>query len=226
MSEILITFYRSIITIAFLFFITKMLGHKQIAELTLYDYIVGIVIGSIAADAIISIDKSIFNGIIAMLTYGGAALLMSYLALKNDKANKVLNGKPIKLMENGKFNIDEMKKSMFNVDMFLEECRTHGIYDVTQVDTVYLENSGRTSVLLKSEYQNLTPNDLKSNFKTNKIKQVVSYSLIIDGVVQKEELENSGKNEKWLFAELKKKNIKLDNILLASYNDKLKIYEK
>ena len=94
--------YRSIVTIIILFFITKMLGKKQISQLSLFDYVVGITIGNIAGDISLDIEKNILDGIVSLFIYGFASLLISYITRKSIILRRFFIGVPTVLVENGK----------------------------------------------------------------------------------------------------------------------------
>ena len=74
--------YRSILVIVILFFLTKMLGKKQISQLSLFDYIVGITIGNIAGDISLDMDTDVIEGLVSLLIYGFFSFLISYITKK------------------------------------------------------------------------------------------------------------------------------------------------
>lgn len=208
--EILETIIRSVIAMLVLGIVIKILGRKQLSHLTLYDYIVGITIGSIAADAIISVDKPFINGIVAIISFGGIAFFLSYLALKNSTIYNFFNGGPLILIENGTFNMENLKKSKITIFDLLEQSRLNGYYDIKKIDYAVLETTGQISFLTKEK------------------KQSYCYCVIVDNEIQTEELKNCGKSKKWLISELKKRDKSLkDNLALVTIDDKnhLKIYE-
>lgn len=220
-NELGIIIVRSLIAIFILFITTKILGKKQISQLTIYDYIVGITIGGIAADSIISLNEHFINGMVAILTFSLVAYLISILVLKSTSFNKLLNGSPLFLMEKGEFNYDNLRMSKISIIKFLEEARIKGYYDVSTLDYAVLETNGEISFLAKAEYQYSMPIDFK---KTKKEKQMLCDTLIIDGEIQKDVLNDLGKDEAWLKEKLKKLNISNETkILLATINPKGKI---
>lgn len=228
-EEILLIILRSIFSIIVLIIATKILGKKQLSQLTLYDYIVGITIGSIAADAITDIDLHYINGVIAILTFAIIAYGLSYLSLKNGFANNILNGKPVYLMENGEFNFDNFKKSKITISKFLEQARLNGYYDIMVLDYAILETNGQISFLPKTMYQTCAIKDFSKDKLSDKYKQTHCYNLIIDNDIQKDVLLECGKDEEWLIKELKKLKVnKIENIALVTFNqkEKLKIYKE
>lgn len=207
---------------------TKLMGKKQISQITIYDYVVGITIGSIAADIILTLDESIFNGIIAILIFAIIGYTLSFLAIKNDAINKLLNGKPTVLMEGGNFIYDNLKRTRITVHKFIEEARLNGYYDINVLSYAVLETNGKISFLPKEEYQASTPIDFKTELKKN-TKQTYCENLIVDGKIMSHKLYSLGKDKKWLEDELNKKKIdSIDSIILATIDekDKLRIYKE
>ena len=113
MNTCLMIIIRSALSILILLLVTKIMGKKQLNQLTIYDYVVSILIGSIAADSIISIDTNFLYGILSLITVAILASILSYLSLKSNDINNLLNGKPTILMENGEFNFSNLKNAKY-----------------------------------------------------------------------------------------------------------------
>lgn len=221
-NEIANIIVRSIVAIIFLFLVTRILGKKQMSQLTIYDYVVGITIGSLAADSIVSLNKQFVNGIAAILTFGFIALVLSYLSMKSSEINRFLNGQPIILMEKGEFVFNNLKMAKITVCKFIEQSRLKGYYDLSYIDYAILETDGEISFLPKSDYQLTKQADLKKNSKN--VSQSYCSNLVIDGEIQKDTLYELGKDEVWLLKELKKLKVNgTEKILLATIDQKNKI---
>ena len=89
-----------------LFVLVKLLGKKQIKNLTLYDYVLSITIGSIAADSIISLDTPLYDGVIALIIFTLIGYTVSLLSYKNHDVEEVMDGEPLILFENNNFNYE------------------------------------------------------------------------------------------------------------------------
>ena len=207
--------YRSIIMFIFLFLIVKILGKKQIKNLTLYDYVLSITLGSIAADSIISLDTPLYDGLIALVTFALIGYLASLLSLYNHTVEEIMDGEPITLFENNNFNYANLENAKLSVAKVLENCRLKGCFDINEL--------GTASILLKEKAQPLTSSDIKANIQKNSTKQTLSYNLIVDGVVDMEELKKAHKTKSWLNNYLKNKQIKLPNVALLTINQNKKI---
>ena len=219
---------RSIIMFLVLFFIVKVLGKKQIKNLTLYDYVLSITIGSIAADSIISLDTPLIDGVLALFVFGVIGYIVSVGAYHSHTVEEIMDGEPLVLFENNDFNYTNLETAKLSVGKVLENCRLKGCFDINELDCAVLEPSGDISVLLKGKSQPITSNDLKSNVQKNSKKQTLNYLIIVDGVLDENELKKAKKTKTWLNKYIKDKHLKLENITLLSVdkNNKITLFNK
>lgn len=215
---------RGTISLVVLFFITKLMGKKQVSELSLFDYVIGISIGNFTAEMVMNFDYQYINGIIAILTFGIISYLVSIVTLKSIHLRRSLIGVPTVIIEDGKISLNALRKAKLDINDLLEECRGEGYFDISEISYAILEVNGKLSILPKSDYQ--VPN-LK-DLKIKKDKAYLSANVIIDGVLMEENLKNSNKGLDWLNKELKKQgHLNYENILLATItNGVLSVFEK
>lgn len=217
--------YRSIITIVILFFITKMLGKKQISQLSLFDYVVGITIGNIAGDISLDSEKNILDGIVSLFIYGFVSLLISFFTRKSIILRRFFIGVPTILMEKGKIIESGLIKCKIDVNELLAEARTSGYFDLTEINYAIMETDGKISFLPFEWAKPSNRKDLK--IKTNDNSLVTN--LIIDGQILDNNLKNINRDKEWLIHELKVNGYDdISNVLLATYDNKNKftIYQK
>ncbi len=220
MTTILDIILRSFVSIVVLFIITELMGKKQISQLNMFDYIIGISIGSIAAS--LSVDNSInyADGIIAIIVYGVMATAISFLTTKFIKFRRFFTGTPSILMKNGKFIYSNLKKSRLDINDFLQVARENGYYDISQVNYAILEPSGKVSFLLKAKYNPVTVNDSKLKVSDNG----ALGNLVIDGKYMKNNIKNIGKTVEWLNKRLSNMGYDdVSNILLVTCDNKEKL---
>lgn len=215
---------RSVVSLILLFLITKLMGKKQVSELSLFDYVIGISIGNYTAEMVMNFDYQYINGIIAILTFGIISYLVSVLTMKNMSLRRFLIGVPTIIIDEGKISLEALKKAKLDINDFLEQCRGEGYFDVSEISSAILEANGKISILPKRDYQVPTLKDLK--IKANK--EYLSVNIIIDGNLMENNLKNSNKNKAWLDKELEKQGYNgYENILLATItNDSLNIFDK
>ena len=219
------TVFRTVASAFSLFVLCKIMGRKQIGQLNIFDYVVGITIGSIAA--VMSTDKEISceTCIIAMGVLALIEVLISLATTKSIKLRRILTGTPIVLIEEGKIIEDGLNKARFDVNDLLQECRSNGHFDISKIQYALMEANGRLSFLLKSKYDSITPSDMKLKVSN----QGLCANLIIDGNIMHENLKKIGKDKTWLLARLKTEKIDdYRKILLLScdINKKFSIYFK
>lgn len=224
-NEILAVIIRALTSLITLFLITKLIGRKQVSELSLFDYVIGISIGNFAAEATMNLDINLSNGIVSVLIFGFVAYFVSIATMKSICLRRFFIGVPTVIIQNGKIIENSLKKVKFDINDLLEECRINGYFDISEIEYALMEANGKISFLPKGENKPVTLKDM--NIKPDK--QCLCSNVIIDGNIMKNNLNNSGKDESWLSKELRVKGYKsIDNILLATLdiNEKLVIYEK
>ena len=223
--EALLIIPRSLLSLFILFLVTKLIGKKQVSELSLFDYVIGISIGNFTAEMTMSLDVQFINGVMALLTFGLFAYLISLLTMKSIRVRRFFIGVPTVIIQNGKIIEKAMKHVMIDINDLLEQCRINGYYDLTQIEYAIMEANGKISIMPNSEYKPLTPNDMNKKVAQEDLQA----NVIIDGVIMQNNLENMNKSINWLEKELKVKGYKeYDDIILdiLDKNDKLTIFDK
>lgn len=225
MSNFLNICFRTILVLIILFFITKMMGKKQISELNFFDYIVGITIGSIAADISLDIEKNMIAGIAALFIYGFISYIISFVSIKSILARRFFIGVPTVLVEKGKIIESGLKKSKIDVNDLLMEARENGYFNLDEIDYALMEVNGNISFLPKEKEKLVTKKDMKIKCSN----EGLTVNAIIDSKYMVNNMKAINKNKEWLDHELKVNGYdNYDNILLATIdnNYKVTIYEK
>ena len=225
MSNFLNICFRTILVLIILFFITKMMGKKQISELNFFDYIVGITIGSIAADISLDIEKNMIAGIAALFIYGFISYIISFISIKSIWARRFIIGVPTVLVEKGKIIESGLKKSKIDVNDLLMVARENGYFNLDEIDYALMEVNGNISFLPKEKEKPVTKKDMK--IKCNN--EGLTVNAIIDSKYMANNMKAINKDKEWLDHELKVNGYdNYDNILLATIdnNYKVTIYEK
>ena len=221
--EILKVVLTALISVAALFFITKIMGHKQVAQLDFFDYVSGITIGSIGAELATELETPMYP-LIALAVYGVVSVILNLIAQKMPRARKYINGTPTILFENGKLYRANMKKAKLDLSEFLLLCREAGYFNLDEIQAAIFEHNGKLSVLPKSESRPLTPADLNMTVKNARI----GVEVIMDGRIMGENLRRMGLDVKWLEKKIKAQGFKNEKeILLGVYyksDDRLQLY--
>lgn len=214
----------SFVSLAVLFIITKIMGFRQISEMSFFDYVIGITIGSIAAEMATNIDLEWWKGILAMVVYGVVGVLLSVLAQKSVKARKFISGKPIIIIERGKISKEGMRKARVELDDLLTSARVNGYFNLSDIDYAIMETTGKISFQPVAQKRQLNPKDF--NFAPER--EGLYINVIMDGHVIDDNLSVAGVTKKELDNMLKAKGDKLENIFLGTIdiNKQLTTYLK
>lgn len=223
-NELLDVTIRALLSLITLFFVTKLIGKKQVSQLSLFDYVIGISIGNFAAEMTINLESEEIHGIVAVIIFGFIAYLVSILTMKSIALRRFFMGTPTIMIEHGKIVQDSFKKVRFDINDMLEQCRINGYYDISDIEYAIVEANGELSILPSSDSRPVTIKDM--NLKTQK--QGLCANVIIDGKIMYKNLKNINKTEEWLEKELKVRGKKIDDIILATVdvNDKIIFYER
>lgn len=211
MSEWTSIIIRSILFVVTLFAITKLGGKKQLAELSFFEYVAGITIGSIAGEVIMGLDGNMFHGVLAIFIFGGFTFLVDVLSIKSKTFRDLIEGKATVFIKEGKVLEENLKKEKYTIDELNSLLRQKNVFKTADVEFAVLEPKGDLSVLLKKEMQPLTPKDLNLAVAPEKETQTV----IMDGEVLNDPLTAAGKNRGWLDIELANLGVTVDNVFIG-----------
>ncbi|WP_042347308.1 DUF421 domain-containing protein [Bacillus massiliigorillae] len=214
MADWLDVIFRAILFLVVLFIITKILGKKQISQLSMFEYVTGITIGNIGAEVVTGLEQKIHLGIIALVTTAAIPFLSGLITMKSKKMRDIIDGKGTIFIKDGKLLEDNIKRERYTIDEFLELLRKKDVFDISEVEYAILEAAGDLNVLLKKEYRPLTPRDLNLKVASDKEPQTV----IMDGEVLIEPLATMGRSRQWLHTELRKLGVTVENVFLAQVN--------
>ncbi|TCZ77258.1 DUF421 domain-containing protein [Paenibacillus albiflavus] len=194
-----------------MFIFTRILGKRQISQLTFFEYITGITIGDLAGFISTDIEANYLHGLSALMMWFIIPFTIEWWMMKQRRMRIVFEGKDRVLIQDGKILEDNLKKERITGDELLEQLRMKDVFDLTEVEYAVLETSGALSVLLKPEFRPLTP--LHMQMKVPGERQPIE--VIMDGEVLNEGLRLAGFTREWLFTELDKLGVTQANVFLA-----------
>lgn len=209
---------QAIVALIVLFLITRISGKKQLAQLTFFEYIVGITVGDIAAYVSTDLEVNLVHGYTSLFVWAGIPLLFEFLILKSKKLRDLVEGQSTVVIKDGKIMEDNLKKVRYTSDELLEQLRLKNAFKISDVEFAVLENNGQLSVMFKKDAE--------------KEPQTV----IMDGNILWEPLATIGLNKDWLMTELDKLGVTVNNVFLGQvdengllyvdlYDDKIKVPE-
>ena len=213
----------ALLSVAALFVITKIMGHKQVAQLDFFDYVSGITIGSIGAEMATELEEP-HKPLIALCVWGAASVVLNLITNKIPKARKYINGTPTILMSDGKIHRENLKRAKLDLSEFMLLCREKGYFDLDEIQVAVFEHNGQLSILPTAASRPATPTDLKITAKATHL----GTELIMDGRIMGENLERLGRDATWLKNRLKAEGVCDEKaIFLAIYRkeeDRLTLY--
>ncbi|MGI6705245.1 MAG: YetF domain-containing protein [Clostridia bacterium] len=221
MSIILVVMIRSFISFFSLLILMRLMGKQQVAELTFFDYVVGITIGSIASTLSVQVNQNTTATLAGMTVWTVLPILLAYLSLKSVWIRKVVEGEATIVIANGRILEKNLKKIRLTIDDLVSQLRTQGVFSMTDVEFALFEANGRLSVQKKSQKQPVTPSDLNIASQYDGLPTV----LIEEGVILTDALRSIQLTKAWLQHQLKKQNIHdISQISLAQLDTKGNLY--
>jgi uncharacterized membrane protein YcaP (DUF421 family) len=214
-NESLVVFVRAIISFFSLLIFARILGKEQISQLTFFDYVQGITIGSIAAELTTDLSSRAWPHWVGLAVWAALGLLMEVISMKWRYGAKVLEGEPTIVIMNGKIMEDALCKMQMRASDIIALLRCKGVFDINQVDFAILETNGQLSVLKKPIFQPVTPKDMNLTVSYDGI----STELIYDGKVIEENLRQLNKDRAWLMKQLEIQGIHdVSEVFLVTLN--------
>nr|WP_238591006.1 DUF421 domain-containing protein [Oceanobacillus picturae] len=200
---------------------TRIMGKKQISQLTFFDYCVGITIGSIAATMSVDQNVKALNGMMSLFVWGLFPIILAYLGMKSNTFSDITDGKATILIQNGKILDKNMKKNLMNLNELMLLLRENNVFKVSDVEMAVLETNGKLSVMLKTEKQPLNPNTLGIPLE----KEHGPTILIMDGKLMKNGMDKLGYSKEWLLGEIQKQGVQsIKEVFLAQIDSRGEIY--
>lgn len=221
MNEGLVVFVRSIIGFFSLLIFAKILGKQQISQLTFFDYILGITIGSIGGSLTTDLSSRSWPHWVGLFTWAALGFLTEYVSLKWRYGAKVLEGEPTIVIMNGLIMEQALRKMKYTASEIMELLRNKDVFDLNQVDFAIIEPNGQISVLLKPEFQPLTAKDMN----IQKTSAGISTELIYDGMLIEQNLRQLNKDKNWVMNQLKLQGVNdISDVFLATLNPAGSLY--
>ncbi len=221
MNETWVVVVRSLIAFFSLHIFARVLGKQSIGQLTFFDYVLGITVGSIAATLSVDLSSRAWPHWVGLFTWTVVVVIMEFLTIHSKHFTKYVLGEPCLLIMDGQIMEQTMKKNRYSLSDLLAQLRDKDVFDLNQVAFAILETNGKLSVLLKPEYQTTTCQDMK--IKTSPAQ--IPRKLIFCGMILEENLIALNLSKEWLFTYLKNQRIKdIQDVFLLSVDSEGAFY--
>ena len=198
-----IVMIRTVFFYFFIFVIYRIMGKREVGQLSITDLIVSLLIAELTVISIENYDKSILYSLIPIIILVLLQCILAYISLKKPKFRIFLDGNPSLIIKNGKINYNEMLKQRYNLDDLLVQLRDKEYRSIEEVEYAVLESSGTLSV-----------------FPYKKEKSPLPLPIILDGDIQEDTRKHLKKDKKWVYNFLDKKDINIEDVFFAFYKDK------
>ncbi|MBD8027322.1 DUF421 domain-containing protein [Ureibacillus sp. Re31] len=213
---------RSTLAFATILIVARVIGKKQLSQLTFFHYITGITIGSIAAEVSTQHRTDFWDGFTSLIWWALLTLFISFISLKSSRIRVLVDDRPTILIQNGTIIKSGMKKARLHIDELGMLLREQGIFSFDEVHYAVFETNGELSVLKKPANSTATKQDVKADVS---LPPHMPTELISDGKINKSNLDELNLTEEWLLNKLKKKNVKdIKNVYFAQYLENGSLY--
>ncbi|OCL26641.1 hypothetical protein U472_11720 [Orenia metallireducens] len=204
-----------------LFLLTKLLGRRQIRQLTAFDFIFSIVLGELLGNAIYDPEVNFLYILYTLSLWGLLMFGVQLIEQKFIKLRKFISGNPAMVIREGQIDYKKLKETRMNITQLRSLLRQEGIFSLKEVEYAILETDGELSILKKSDYEQTMRKDL--NIPSQSVKLPII--LISDGQVLWENLHKHNLNKEWLEQELLNNNIhRFDDVLYAEWSEGEELY--
>ncbi|MGG0255470.1 DUF421 domain-containing protein [Bacillus toyonensis] len=183
---------RTMLLYIIILIIFRLMGKREIGELSVLDLVVFIMLGEMAVVAIENTDKSLWHQLVPMTFLMCIQIILSVISLKFQRFRHLIEGEPAILINAGKIDEKKMRKQRYNIDDLMMQLREQGVGDVRDVEYAILEPSGKLSVFQKQKSK-----------KSKNDTPIFTLPLIIDGEIQSNHLQMIEHTDEWLIEKLK-----------------------
>ncbi|MBY0021340.1 DUF421 domain-containing protein [Paenibacillus polymyxa] len=211
---------RTLMAVAILFLITKILGKRQVSQLSLFEYITGITIGNLAATIPMERESTWYLGLIALSVWVLTTLGIEYLQIKSKKIRDISDGRTTILIKDGKILEDNLRKERLTLDELMEQLRSKNVFKVADVEFALMETSGEVNVLLTKDKQPVTLKDLNML----QLPEKEPTAVIMDGQLMEQQMAYMGITQQWLDAKLKEKSLTVKDVFFAQVDTQGELY--
>ena len=220
-EQILTTFIRGSATYFFVLILTRLMGRKLISQMTFFDFVVGISIGSLTANLAMGPKNNTVTSGTALLTLSLLVIITGYVHIKSFNARKIVNSEPVTVISEGNIVENNMRKMRFTIQELNMKLREKNIFNLADVEFAIMETDGQLSVLPKADKTPLTPSHMNIQTTSSGLMRDV----IIDGKVMEENLNGTGLDIQWLLSQLNAQGIQnASELFYAGLDANQKLY--
>ena len=212
MMQLIQTVFCAAVSLLAMFLLSRVTGRRQLSQMSYFDYINGITVGSIAAELAVCRGENWALILLAMVIYTAVVLAVSLASNKWLALRRFVEGKPILLLEKGKLYEKNLAAARLDIHELLTLARCEGYFDLSQIEAAVWETNGKVSFLPKAQHRPLTPQDMALPVQQQSLCAVV----IADGCVMEDCLHDAGRDARWLQQRLREEGLQTGDVVLAA----------
>ena len=216
----ILSYMRTVVLYTALILAVRLLGKRQIGQMEPSEFVVAMLVADLAAVPMQNNSIPLVNGLVPMLVVMGLELILSYLSLKSIRLRKLLCGKPVILIDNGRIIQENLRRTQVTLDELSGHLREKGVLDIQTVQFAILETNGNLSVFPYPAEQPAAARD--AGVKASK--QYLPVTLVSDGRLLAENLKRAKKDGAWLHKTLRERNATMDGTWLLTVDEAGHIY--
>lgn len=215
---------RTLILYCFVILGIRLMGKRQIGDMQPNELVITLLISEIAAIPLQDTNQPVIDGIVAIFILIILEILMSIISLKSLTIRKFFSGNSVVIIKDGEIDQNAMKKVRLSVTELIELLRGQDVFDISTVAYAVLEINGDLSVLLKTEKQTVTCEDMNINKKN----EGLPLPVISDGKIVKESIKSLGITEDKIYKKIKSKKLEISEVFLMTIDryDNINIIKK
>lgn len=195
-----------------LLIMTRLMGRKQLSQLTFFNYITGISLGTLAASIASDTNVNYINGLTSLIWWSLLTMVVGFISLKSSDARIIIDGQPVIVIKKGKILEKELGKLRMNMDDLSMLLREQKVYSIKDVENAIFEANGKLSIMLKPDQQPITKQD--QNILSVQPKYMPT-TLVTDGKVVDKNLQANGITLDWLTNQLNASGLSVEDVFFV-----------
>ena len=203
---------RTILFYAILIFQVRLMGKRQLSQMEPAEFVVTILIANLAAIPLEEPEHSVWSGLLPMMIVLLLERLLSWLSLKSIRIRRLLCGKPVILIENGRLMRENLRRTRINLDELSAQLRVQGVLEIQTVQYAILETNGSVTVFPFPQFQPAVAKDAGVEVP----RQELPYTIVTDGRILEKNITLLGKDRLWLGHFLSGKGCTASDVLLLT----------
>lgn len=207
--------FRTVAIYVTLVITMRFMGKRQIGEMQLSELVVTLMLSEIAAIPIVEEEYSLFDAVLPVILLVALEMAISFFVTKSSRLKRIVDGRPSVVIKNGKIRMEELRRLRITLDELLSEMRQKDIFDIRDVEYALIENNGKLSVYIRPSARAASVEDLG----IEQTRTGLAYTLVVDGELCSSGLALFEIDKEWVLDRLKKKNIRLKDVLLMTVDE-------